>query len=253
MFPYRQSCSFTTELKKRNYSSRCSLALWSYFLLYDDDHADKTSMFCFCCPKRDQQKLILFFTSRERRSFDGRFDARYVNWKGMSPTVHVAWFIAQAYLANLLYTAERDYAATVETCDTIFDTNKLSQQNRCFAQCRPTFPVVISTEWLEIFDSGIQAVIGFYSLCSFIESKAVRRSVYLGVCPVHFAHYLKLRCVVDRKNRGSLVQLEQEYSPHDERCKSDRRVCDTRVLLTVIKLFQILRNTSFTFGNSCRI
>ena len=147
--------------------------------------------------------------------------------KGRSSTGHVTWFIAQAYLANLLYTTERNYAATVEACDKILDTNELSHENRRFAQ--RTFPVVISTEWIQIFDSGIQSVIGFYSLCSFIQSKAVRRSVYLGVCPVHFA--LKLRCAVDAGDRVRLMELKQEYKCHNERCaESDPRVRDNRAL-----------------------
>ena len=83
------------------------------------EDASSTPRFCSFWSNHDQQKLILFFISREKRSFDGSSDGRYVNGKGISPTVHVAWFIAQAYLANLLYTAERDYAATVATCDKI--------------------------------------------------------------------------------------------------------------------------------------
>ena len=119
--------------------------------------------------KGDEQ--ILFSTFRESVSSpDFVYVKRYVNWKGMSPTEHVGWFIAQAYLVNLLYTAERDYAATVETCDKILDTNNLSDQNVRFAQ--RTFPVAISTEWSEIFDSGIHAVIGYYYLCSFLLQKA---------------------------------------------------------------------------------
>ena len=182
------------------------------------------------CWKRDQQKTV----SSEERSLDGSRNIRFVNRKGWSPTVHVTWFIAQAYLANFLYTAERDYAATVETCDKILSTYKLSDQNRRFAES--TFPVVISTEWIEIFDSGIQAVIGFYSLCSFIESKAVRRSVYLGVCPVHFALYLKLRCAADTGALLILLELKQEYARHNRICTSDRRVCDNHVLVLATSL-----------------
>ena len=200
--------------------------LQSHFIKYDEADEDEHS-------KSDEQ--ILFTISRESLSDLGKVvKTRYVHCKGISPTVHIAWFIAQAYLANLLYTAERDYAATVETCDKILDTSKLSDQNRRFAQT--TFPVVISTEWSEIFDSGIQAVIGFYSLCSFIESKAVRRSVYLGVCPVHFALYLKQRCAKDKNNLASLLELAQEYTRHDKICASDSRVCDKRVLLTTLVL-----------------
>ena len=144
-----------------------------------DDQVDEdaTSRICFFCPTRHKQ--ILFSTSRESLYDPGTvYKSDYANCKGVSPTVHVGWFIAQAYLANLLYTAERDYAATVETCDKILDTNKLSDQNRHFSE--RTIPVVISTEWSEIFDGGIQTVIGFlFSLFVHREQEQSDARVYL--------------------------------------------------------------------------
>jgi len=34
---------------------------------------------------------------------------------------------------------------------------------------------------------------GYYSLCSYVLDKCSSRSVYLGVCPVQYTHYVKLR------------------------------------------------------------
>jgi len=58
-----------------------------------------------------------------------------------------------------------------------------------------TFPVVLSTQWTSIYDKEIQELLGFYFVCSYVLDKCGSRSASLGVCPVQFALYVKLRTV----------------------------------------------------------
>ena len=120
----------------------------------------------------------------------------YRSLPGHSPTVNASWFIAKAYLANLYYNTQSDHRATIDTCDEIVETYKLSKYNQQFAEL--SFPVILSTQWSEIYDKEIQSMLGFYSLCSYVLDKAGSRSVYLGVCPVLFSLYLKVRCLTDQ-------------------------------------------------------
>ena len=105
-----------------------------------------------------------------------------------SPTVNICWFITKAYLANLYYASHQNYSATEETCNKII--RKQSGINEEFAE--NSLPVIISTQWTSVYDKELQEMLGLYTLCSFIFYKTDRRRfVYLGVCPVLFAYYLK--------------------------------------------------------------
>ena len=112
-------------------------------------------------------------------------------------TVHIAWFIAKAYLANLYYTARGDYKSTLEVCTEVLAVYKQSYGNEVFAD--GGFLVELSTRWAGIYDGDIQALLGLGSLCAFV-SKRASRSVYSGVGPVLFAQYLMTRCALHLHN-----------------------------------------------------
>ena len=82
-------------------------------------------------------------------------------------------------------------------------------------------PVLISTQWTAVYDEEIQAVLGFYSLSAFVRSKAERRSVQLGVCPVQFAHYLKLRSAMEYDSWKNLEELVTQHNDHTNECLTD--------------------------------
>jgi len=128
----------------------------------------------------------------------------FKEWPGRSPTVNISWFIAKAYLANLYYTTQRDVSLTIQTCDDIIDVYNQSEKNLIIAE--RMFPVILSTQWTSVYDKEIQELLGFYSLCSYVLDKCSSRSVYLGVCPVLFAHYVKLRTmIVEIRRKGQNV------------------------------------------------
>jgi len=161
----------------------------------------------------------------------------YMTWPGRSPTVNISWFIAKAYLANLYYNTQRDLRATIDTCDEFIQIFNQSKYNRWFAE--NSFPVILSTQWIGLYDKEIQEMLGFYSLCSYVLNKAGSRSVCLGVCPIQFSLYLKVRCCFDelllikqspREIIGHIVKLQQlsdvneKFIDHYKSCECDRYV-----------------------------
>ena len=85
-----------------------------------------------------------------------------------------------------------------------------------------TFPVALSTQWTSNYDKEIQSMLEFYSLCSYVLDKCSSRSVYLGVCAVQFALYLKLRVAVDQLQWNKYSRVERcidDYAEHTYACK----------------------------------
>jgi len=163
----------------------------------------------------------------------------YEQWPGMSPTVNISWFIAKAYLANLYYTSKSDVNLILKTCDDIIDVYRHSRVNELFAE--KTFPVVLSTHWSNIYDKEIQQLLGFHSLCSYVLNKSSSRSVYLGVCPVQFALYVKLRTAIDHEFRANVWRTTRiysdDYNKHMVACTCDSNVKDGRRIVT--KAFEV--------------
>jgi len=175
----------------------------------------------------------------DKQSFDDTLKCRPVNitlhcvtdnnisedmlqeFPGRSPTVNISWFIAKAYLANLYDTTKRDVSLTIQTCDDIIHVYRQSFMNKWFAE--RMFPVVLSTHWMSIYDKEIQDRLGFYSLCSYVLDKCSGRSVYLGVCPVQFALYVKLRAAC-REGCEEAKEHITIYNQHRSECECDDRV-----------------------------
>jgi len=171
----------------------------------------------------------------------------FKKWPGHSPTVNISWFIAKAYLANLYYTTERDVSDIEQTCDDIIRVFRQSPRHKLFAE--RTFPVVLSTQLTSIYDKEIQALLGFHSLCSYVSDKGSSRSVYLGVCPVLFAHYVKVRTAKEDPLLKSTLKCINDYIEHiiyDE-CGCDKRV--NNGLLTLMKAYYIGSN-NYSFMKS---
>jgi len=151
--------------------------------------------------------------------------------------VNISWFIAKAYLANLYYKTQRDVSLTIQTFDDIIDVNRQSYMNEQFAE--RTFPVILSTQWTSIYDTEIQQLLGFYSLCSYVLDKSSSRSVYLGVCPVQLALYVKLGTanyqLFSTPNKLELKYFD-DFVEHSNVCLSDRKVINGTLVLVVIHL-----------------
>ena len=104
--------------------------------------------------------------------------------------------------------------------------------NQQFAES--SLPVMLSTQWTSVYDKELQEMLGLYSLCSFIFYKTDhRRSVYLGVCPVLFAQYLKCRCAADQLLLDKLMKYLLEHTKHLQECKYDPRVNNGRLAMNM--------------------
>jgi len=138
--------------------------------------------------------------------------------------VNVSWFIAMAYLANLYYITQCGVSLTIQTCDEVIDVYRQSCINQVIAE--RTFTVVLSTQWTSIYDTEIQEMLGFYYVCSYVLDKCSSRSVYLGVCPVQFALYVKLRSVKRTAHVFSapIHKYIVDYNEHLHACKCDKKV-----------------------------
>jgi len=170
-------------------------------------------------------------------------------WPGWSPTVNISWFIAKAYLANLHYTTQRDASLTIQTCDDVIHVYRQSNMNLQFAE--RTFPVVLSTQWTSIYDKEIQELLGFYSLSSYVLDKGSSRSVYLGVCPVQFVIYVKLRTVMRAAHLFSVSTINKyidDCNEHIHACQCDQKVNKGFNVLSQVLGFLFFRRPPIPFG-----
>ena len=79
---------------------------------------------------------------------------------------------------------------------------------------------ILSTQWTSIYDKEIQQLLGFYSLCYYVLDILGSRSVYLGVCPVQFAIYLRLRAVIDQWQWIKYPRVQGYIGDYDEHIKA---------------------------------
>ena len=198
-------------------------------------------------PITDNVIVDLRITDNEQKTCD----VKYKFISGAAPTVSVSWFIAEAYLANYYYTAQRDNSSALHKCNEIIRVYRDSRANQLFAE--RTFPVVFTTRWTLIYDREIQEMIGFYSLCQFLFNITGRgRSVYIGVCPVLFAMYLKIRCLCDQvlledeadETLATMERFVEEEFEHLNQCESDWFVNNARYTLCAAQNNVISNNFS---------
>jgi len=90
------------------------------------------------------------------------------------------------------------------------------------------FSVVLSTQWTSIYDKEIQELSGSHSLSFYVLDKCSCRSVYLAVCPVQFALYVKLRTMKRAAHVFSVSTINKyigDYNEHIDACDNiDNRI-----------------------------
>jgi len=118
--------------------------------------------------------------------------------------------------------------------------------NKQFAEL--TFPVVLSTQWTSIYDKEIQELLGCYFLCSYVLDKCSSRSVYLGVCPVQFALYVKLCTVMRAAHVFSdwtiIKKYKDDYSEHIRVSQCDKKVNNGTTALSLTYFIYFLKSTN---------
>ena len=111
--------------------------------------------------------------------------------------------------------------------------------NEVFAE--HIFPVELSTQWISTYDKEIQQLLGFYSLCYYVLDICSSRSVYLGVCPVQFALYLRLRVVIDQWKWIKYPRVQRyicDYDEHIDACSCKIMIgSGTFCMQTILRLY----------------
>ena len=78
-----------------------------------------------------------------------------------------------------------------------------------------SFPVILSSHLVRIFDEEIQSAFGFLAICEMVTSAV--GEVGIGVCPIVFANYLKERCLLRTEggfDAQSLSDIVREMDAH---------------------------------------
>jgi len=150
-------------------------------------------------------------------------------------------FICVAYLANFYYVTKSDYERSRRLCRKLFeciahccyegilDNIMISRGNIAIAEL--SFPVLLSTEWLDLFDEDIQTVVGFVMLYGFHANDHNCCSDAIKICPVLFLHYINAQCEMHLGTEGkSLKKALNGFRVHFKRiCPSDLHPWDVSV------------------------
>ena len=101
-------------------------------------------------------------------------------------------FVTTAYRANYLYVSAKDYSGAVTVCeDALLRLFQLINP-----RLKTDFPIVLTNEWVEIYDERIQAIFGFSMLWNtkfYQRKRKVRKScksIVLHMLPECFFHYI---------------------------------------------------------------
>ena len=90
----------------------------------------------------------------------------------------------------------------------MINTYYMSDGNRLVSEYG--FSLLLSTQWIEMYDRELQQVLGLAALCRFVIHGSDNRSVHLPVCPVQFALYLKVCCALD-SNKTRRLNIRRDF------------------------------------------
>jgi len=229
-FVFRSQQCYSNLLKKLQAQQKC--------LLYNRERVTPAGVMDGCRDveivkvQTDDAVVRLYSVFHENETLTTYQEGFLPNLPGFVPTVSLSWFAAKAYLANLIYTTECDQSSVIQICDEINHVYHSSFAHRWMADV--CLPVFLSTQWTAIYDTEVQTLIGFYSLCSYVLNRKGSREVYLSVCPIHFSIYLKLRCAIDNDRMSDLGGLKTEWIYHLKECTTDKNATNARVVLLAI-------------------
>jgi len=86
-----------------------------------------------------------------------------------------------------------------------------------------SFPVLLSIEWLDLFDEDIQTIVGFLTVYGFHANDRNCNSDEIKICPVLFLHYINVQCEMHLgTDRKSLIKAFNGFTVHFRKtCPSD--------------------------------
>src|SRR6218665_112539 len=132
-------------------------------------------------------------------------------------------FLSAAYEANFHYTVLHDYHRAMQICDETFEvlhvqngTDVLHLDVEWVTFSSSCFSIVITDEWIRLFDEAIVVTTGFLTLCSVVKTtigklKApsktslyfrqlgcllrLKEKLLIRINPIHFLRYIRLQCL----------------------------------------------------------
>jgi len=190
-------------------------------------------------PKRSMKENMIYTVFHEKETTRSYYsEGSFPDFPGFVPTVNLSWFVAMSYLANLIYVTEHDHLKVIQISNEVTRVYRESMLNKWFADL--LLPVPVSNQWSAVYDTDIQYLLGFYSLCSFIFGKnycrypTLDRNVHLGICLMHFLLYLRLRCVIDENRLSDVGVLVFDWKTHVKDCTDDKNANNGRIILRTI-------------------
>ena len=104
------------------------------------------------------------------------------------------------YLANFHYkSGPHMNKKVIDICENVISVGNLTMINYVHVE-KFSFPVLLSSNVIRIFDEDIKSAFGFLAL--FKKVRSIGGEAVLAACSIMFAHYLKSRYIV-----GVLIQL----------------------------------------------
>ena len=103
-----------------------------------------------------------------------------------------------AYLANFYTTVQFEHLKAIRLCNDVLSRPVSSNvairvANTCVSEF--LFRVQLSTRWLQLFDSRLQTVWGFFTLAVLNRTKRKENEHVVLLCPILFIHYIKTWCL----------------------------------------------------------
>ena len=150
----------------------------------------------------------------------------------LSTNPPICHFITTAYRANYLYVCAKDYRRATTVCEDAL--TRIYQL--IYRRMEEDFYVVLSNQWIEIYDKRIQAIFGFIILWNTRFYRHKRKvgkdcnTISLQMNPEVFLKYIKLSILYDEQIEHSNVLPEDSWPIHVSelwRYLFDR-ICDNR-------------------------
>lgn len=135
-------------------------------------------------------------------------------------------YVSAAYLANFYRRTTEVFCQAEKFSQVIVDLATERLMHRAVAESS-SWPMLLSTEWSDIFDENVQAIFGFRTLYEAVlgdnnEAMGFRRPP-IKICPMLFAHYINVQCGIQKKCNEDVIQnrVHSFMEQRDEFCPTD--------------------------------
>lgn len=172
------------------------------------------------------------------------------------------YLMSASYLANFYCVVMKNYDAAIRVCEEVYKMcPKIEQLFGFYIYFKSNLPMIISTDFSNLFDKRIRTVLGFvmlYKSLSPSSSSMTEGKVVFPLSSIRFLRYIEYKCKLKAVKDTPKVFA---YTPddHENINNSDRMtVCFSEVFLSAalrcsgVKILQlhsrVLTSVNFSFG-----